>query len=211
MLQIFLIAAAISIDSFSVGVAFGIRNIKVPLRSILILDFISVTLLSCGFFAGNILSRLFPPKTTELFGSIVIIIIGTWYLTQGFLNYKYPKEKIQHATAIATISIKSLGIAINILRDPSQIDLDVSGIIDTKEAILLGFALAVDSLAVGVALSISSIGMILLTLVLVATINLILLQLGTRLGKHYFASYLGEKTAFIPGIILISMGILRIF
>ncbi len=211
MLQAFFIAAALSIDSFSVGVAFGIKNIKVPLGSILVLDLISVLLLGCGFFTGNYLSRLLPPRTTEFLGSFIILIIGIWYLAQGYLNHRYPREKLTEAMAIATISIKSLGIAINILRDPTQIDLDVSGIIDTKEAVLLGFALAVDSLAVGVALSITSISLILLTLFLAAVMNLTLLIIGMILGRHYLGLHLGEKTAFVPGIILIVMGLVRFF
>lgn len=211
MLQAFFIAAAVSIDSFSVGVAFGIKRIKVPLRSIVVLNFISVLLLGCGFFAGNFLSRFLPPRSTNLLGSFIILLIGIWYLIQGYLNHRYPRESLAEATAIATISIKSLGIAINILRDPTQIDLDISGVIDIKEAVILGFALAVDSLAVGIALSITSIAAIVLTLLIAAIMNFILLLFGIHLGKRYLGIHLGERTAVVPGIILIVMGLIRLF
>ncbi|SCY82866.1 sporulation membrane protein YtaF [Alkaliphilus peptidifermentans] len=211
MLQAILIAIAISIDSFSVGFAYGVRNIKVPLHSLIILDLISVSLLSIGFFAGNLLTRYFPPAIAELSGAIIIIGIGIWYLIQGWLNHRYPPCELRNPTSIAIISIKSLGIAINVLRDPSKVDCDISGIIDTKEAILLGFALAVDSLAVGVAVSIASISLISLTLILVAIMNLLFLIIGINLGNKLLSNRFRDKTSFIPGCILILLGLLRIF
>ncbi len=211
MLQGIFIAIAICIDSFSVGVAYGINNIKVPFRSVLVLDLISVTLLSCGFLAGNFLSSIFPPITTKVFGALTILFIGIWYFTQGWLNYKYPNDKVPESTSIATISIRSLGIAINIIRSPFDVDLDISGEIDTKEAILLGFALAIDSLAVGVAVAISSIFIIVFTLIVVAITNLIFLFSGIHMGKKYLSNHLGNKTPFIPGIILIGLGLFKLF
>lgn len=211
MLQSILIAIAISIDSFSVGVAYGIKDIKVPLRSVLILDFISIALLSCGFFVGNFISGFLPSYMTSVLGSLIIFFMGIWYLTQGWLNYKYPCQEVQESTSIATISIKSLGIAINILRSPLGADLDTSGEIDVKEAILLGFALAIDSLAVGVAVSISSLYVIFITLTLVAFMNLIFLYSGMHLGNKFLSTNLGSKTTLIPGIILIGLGLFRLF
>lgn len=210
MLQCFLIALAISIDSFSVGMAYGIKNIRVPLKSILILDIISITLLSIGFFAGNMLSKLYPTFLTSLLGSLILFAIGVWYIFQGWLNLKYPKNPSEEPISIAIISIKSLGIAINIMRDPSMVDLDISGTIDTREAVLLGFALAVDSLAVGLVVSLSSIYLILMTLVMVGILNLLLLVTGIFFGKKYLMGHLRDKTAFVPGFILILISLMRL-
>lgn len=210
MLQCFLIALAISIDSFSVGMAYGIKNIRVPLRSILILDIISIILLSIGFFAGNILTKLYPAFLTSFLGSLILFTIGLWYIVQGWLNCKYPKDPTKEPISIAIISIKSLGIAINIMRDPSRVDLDTSGVIDTREAVLLGFALAVDSLAVGLVVSLSSIYLILITLVMVGILNLLLLVTGIYFGKKYLMDRLREKTAFVPGFILILISLIRL-
>lgn len=210
MLQSFLIAIAISMDSFSVGVAYGIKNIKVPLRSLIILDCISVILLSFGFFSGKLLAKLVPQILTNFIGAGILLCIGTWFLIQGWLNYKFPKEKVNQPTSIAVISIDSLGIAINILRDPSKVDLDISGVIDTKEAIVLGIALAFDSLAIGVAVSLSSISAILLALLLVAVLNLIFLLSGIYIGKNYILYRVKEKTSFIPGCILVILGLARL-
>ncbi|KAB3528801.1 sporulation membrane protein YtaF [Alkaliphilus serpentinus] len=210
MLQAIMIAFAISVDSFSVGVAYGVKNIKVPLPSIFILDIISVVLLALGLFTGNLLTRIFPPIVTNLLGSIIIIVIGIWFLIEGWLNYKFPKEKIQQQATIAFISIKSLGIAISVLRNPSGADLDVSGTIDTKEAMLLGFALAIDSLAVGIVVSINSLAIILSALVLVATMNFLFLLMGIFIGKRFLMKSLKEKTSLVPGFILIILGIIRL-
>lgn len=210
MLQCFSIALAISIDSFSVGMAYGIKNIKVPLRSIFILDIISLILLSIGLFAGNILSRLYPPLLTSFLGSLILFSIGLWYIIQGWLNCKYPMGCTKEPIRIAIISIRSLGIAINVIRDPSRVDLDTSGVIDTREAVVLGFALAVDSLAVGVVVSLSSIYYISITLLMVGILNLLLLVSGIYFGKKCLLGRLQERTAFVPGFILIIISLLRL-
>ncbi|SET63407.1 putative sporulation protein YtaF [Natronincola peptidivorans] len=210
MVQGLLIAIAISMDSFTVGIAYGIKNIKVPLHSLVILDLISVTLLSLGFFAGNLLTKLVPAFVTDIIAAGVLLALGIWFLIQGWLNYKYPKEKVQEPTSIAVISINSLGLAINVLRDPSNADLDISGVIDTKEAVLLGIALAIDSLVIGIAVSLSSIMIILFTLLLVAVLNLVFLLSGICIGRNYIASRLKEKTTFIPGCILVILGLTRL-
>lgn len=210
MLEGILIAIAISIDSLSVGIAYGVKKIKVPILSLIILDLLSVTLLGLGFFAGNLLLQIVPEILTQIIGGSILIIMGSYLLTQGWINYKYPPDKITGPTQIAVISIESLGIAINVLRDPSRIDLDVSGTIDTKEAVLLGIALAIDSLAVGVAVALSSISLIIFTLSLVAVINLVFLLIGINFGKNFIANKLKEKAAFIPGLILITLGVMNL-
>jgi putative sporulation protein YtaF len=210
MLQGILIAVAISMDSFSVGIAYGIKNIKVPIRSLVILDFISVSLLGLGFFSGNLLTRLVPEIFTKLIGSLILLLLGLWMLIQGWINYKFPKEDVEQPTSIINISIHSLGIAINIIRNPFTADMDISGTIDTKEAVLLGVALAVDSLAVGIAVSFFSIPIILITLLLVAVLNLVLLLFGIFIGRKYLSNRLKKVTAFIPGFILLILGLIRI-
>ncbi|QUH25521.1 sporulation membrane protein YtaF [Serpentinicella alkaliphila] len=210
MLESILIAIAISIDSLSVGIAYGVKKIKVPFPSLIILDILSVTLLGLGFFAGNILLKLVPEIWTQVIGGGILFIMGSYLLIQGWINYKYPSENIVGPTPIAVISIESLGIAINILRDPSRVDLDISGIIDTKEAVLLGIALAIDSLAVGVAVAVPSIYLIIFTLLLVAIINIVFILIGITIGKNLIANKFKEKTAFLPGFILISLGLFRL-
>jgi len=210
MLECVLIAIAISIDSLSVGIAYGVKRITVPILSLLILDVLSVTLLGLGFFTGNIILKLVPPIWTQVIGGSILLIMGLYLLIQGWINYKYPSENIIAPTQIAVISIESLGIAINILRDPSRVDLDISGSIDTKEAVLLGIALAIDSLAVGVAVALSSISLILFTLLLVSIINIIFLLTGVAVGRKYIAHKFKEKAALLPGCILIVLGLMRL-
>lgn len=210
MTQCILIAIAISMDSLSVGIAYGIKNIKVPLYSLIILDFISVLLLSFGFFTGSLLMKLLPGLAMNLIGAGILFFIGLWFLIQAWLNYKFPKENLHQPISIALISIDSLGIAINILRDPSKADLNVSGVIDLKEAVLLGVALAIDSLAIGIVVSLTSLGLIAFTLLLVAILNLVLLLSGIYIGKNYIASQLKAKTSFIPGCILIILSLSRL-
>lgn len=210
MLQCFLIAITISMDGLSVGIAYGIKNITIPLYSLLVLDIISAILLSLGFFTGHLLIKLISKNFVHLLGVVILLLIGLWFLIQAWLNYKFPKNKISDPVSIAVISIDSLGIAINILRDPSKVDLDVSGIIDTKEAILLGMALSIDSLAIGVAVALPTTIAILHTIILVLILNLAFILLGIYIGRNCISSKLREKSTLIPGCLLIILGLSKL-
>ena len=84
------------------------------------------------------------------------------------------------------IAIKSLGITIQVLRDPSNCDIDKSGIIDLKESLLLGLALSVDAIGVGIGSALSGYHSVFLPFT-VGLFQLILLYVGTYLGKRITA------------------------
>lgn len=78
LLSVILFAFTVSIDSFSIGVGFGVANIDMLLPCI-IFSFTSAIFTYLGVVLGKKLSDRFGSITT-LIGSIVLIVLGISYL-----------------------------------------------------------------------------------------------------------------------------------
>ena len=126
LINLLAFAITLSIDSFGVGLTYGIRNIKIGIKPKLVLFcisfFITLISVSIGIFIFNFMPNWLP----QILGSILLVFMGLWI------------------------------IFANILKDPSLSDADNSQTIDSKEAISLGLAMSADSLICGVSFSMIS-------------------------------------------------------
>ncbi|MFY4774632.1 sporulation membrane protein YtaF [Metabacillus sp. RGM 3146] len=207
-LQLFILAIAVSLDSFSVGFTYGLRKTKIPGKSIFIIACCSAASLLAAMFIGHALIAVFPESVTKELGGYILIAIGAWVLIQFFLP---EKEHIpdEDEKTIFNLEIKSLGIVIHILRRPSCADIDKSGAINGIEALLLGLALSLDSFGAGFGAALLGYSPIVLS-ISVAVMSSVFLIMGLRSGRLFSALSWLEKFTFIPGILLILIGIWKL-
>lgn len=214
LLTLALFAMALNMDSFAVGVVYGVRKIKMPLASLAIICLISMGAISISMLMGGILAAYFSPVLAHRLGGIILLFLGLWVLLQSVLEKKSNSDNEEtdavHTGTIIRIHIRSLGLAIQILREPSKADLDRSGIISAKEAVLLGFTLALDAFAAGFAISLLSFG-ILPTALMVGCGQFLFTYLGLLAGTYAIATSLSQKISILPGFILIALGLFRVF
>lgn len=111
--------------------------------------------------------------------------------------------------AVFSFEIRKLGLVIQILRSPVQADMDNSGSISSWEAMWLGIALSLDAFGAGLGaamLGFSPLG----TASVVALFSGIFLMLGMRVGLR-FASKNGMRLiSYLPALLLIIMGIMKL-
>lgn len=203
---ILVLAIAVSIDGFAVGVTYGIRNIRLGFFSLLIIGAISTGLIFLTGSLGAFFATYISMKTARVLGSLIIIAIGIWIIysaRRDKIRQKKEKKKL-----IYSFQIKSLGIIINILKDPGLADFDKSGTINYLEAIFLGLALALD--AIGAGLGIGLTGFSYLFPVIIGIINIIFVGAGFLSGKKISAR-LPRYFNLIAGLIIIVLGLLNIF
>ena len=115
-IPLLLLAFAVSLDSFSVGFTYGLRNMKIPVKSIAIIAACSAIILMSAMLIGDILESFFSPQMAEKLGGAVLILIGAWILYQFFRPDK--SGTLHHEKIIFNFEIESLGIVINILKKP---------------------------------------------------------------------------------------------
>lgn len=206
-LYLTLLALAVSLDNFCVGVAYGIRKIKLPINANLIISVTSGTAILLSMMAGSFITNYLSVHTARILGASIILLTGVWIILQAW--WQKWKNGIAEEGAI-DIRIESLGIVIRILNDPSKADFDCSGTISNSEAVVLGVALALNALGAGFGAAMEGLSP-LLTSLAVAILSFCLIALGVQAGEKYMASWLGDRIAIVSGAVLILLGIWELF
>lgn len=208
ILSLVLLAFAVSLDSFSVGLTYGLRKMRIPFKSIIIIACCSAATLIVAMLIGHLIEQFISPSFAEKIGGLILIVLGCWVIYQFFQPEK-EKDLLPHERVILNFEIKSLGIVINILKKPMTADFDKSGTITGVEAIILGLALSLDSFGAGIGAVMLGFSPIYLA-VAVALLSSTLVFLGIKIGSVFSKNYWIQKYSFIPGIVLIIIGLWKI-
>jgi putative sporulation protein YtaF len=204
-LSLVLLAFAVSLDNFSTGFTYGLRKMQIPLKSIVIIGLCSGISLFVAMIFGHFLHGFLHPKVANRFGGVILILIGAWVIFQFF---RPEREEEQREKTVFNLEIRSLGVVIQILRKPTSADFDHSGTINGIEAFMLGVALSLDAFGAGIGAAMMGYSPYILSL-LVALMSLLFVSSGMKLGKAF--SYLNwlQKVTFLPGVLLILIGIMK--
>lgn len=211
MVQLFsllILAFALSLDSFSVGFTYGLRQMVMPIKSVLIIATCSAVSLMLAVSIGHGLEKILSASITASLGGVILIGLGAWVLYQYFRPVK-EKEILKHEKTIVNFEIRSLGLAINILKKPMSADFDQSGTITGIEALMLGFALSLDSFGAGIGAALLGYSPLYLA-VSVAIMSSLFVLFGIKSGTFFHKFEWIQKFTFLPGILLIIIGIWKI-
>jgi len=219
ILSLLILAVAVSLDSFGVGAMYGLRKIRIPLLSILIIAGCSGLVILLAMNIGSWLSAFLSPSTARIIGALILVGIGIWTVFQMLLQKDEPTPPLVSPPpstdndagkpAVWSIELKRIGIVIQILRTPSIADADRSGTISSNEAAMLGLALSLDAFGAGIGAALVGFSP-LHTAVLIAGASALFLSIGLKVGFR-FADLNGLKRfSVLPGIILILMGLAKL-
>lgn len=206
--HVFLLAFAVSMDSFSAGFTYGLRNMALPLKSALIIACCSAVSMLASVFAGRLAGSWLPPWMTEMAGGVILIILGAWVLFQFFRSEKDARE-LNTERIIVNFEIRSIGLVIKILKKPLSADFDLSGTITGIEAVLLGLALSLDSFGAGIGAAMLGVSPLYLSLA-AAAMSSGFVYAGIKCGFYFSRWRWFEKISFFPGLLLIILGIWKL-
>lgn len=194
LLSVLAIGLASNLDNAGVGIAYGVRKIRIPWYSNLTVALISaVGTLVSGLF-GSLIAQWIEPWISHLIGSTVIILVGLWVLREAF------KEKTAEPTSASSSNFSRL------LRNPEEADKDSSKSISISEATVLGAALAMNALAGGFNAGVTKLN-IGITALSVGIFSFLLFALCSWFGEKYAAEKFGNSATVISGLLLILIGI----
>ncbi len=205
MIEGLLIAIAICVDSFALGITYGIKQIKIPKVAILIINMISISVLGISIYSGHIVRQFISENTATMISCLVLVGLGLFFIMEGYIKYL---TKNKNNCNLAKFHIPKLGIIIDIALDVTKADMDISGDIDIKEALYLGIVLSIDALAAGFGFSMGGANY-LNFLLMVFFINILSITYGVFLGRKIKSYKNNLKTSLLPGSILIFIGILK--
>lgn len=101
-------------DNFVVGLSYGIKKIKIGLVSNLLIALISLVGTILSMSVGKIIFDFVPENASNLTGSIILILIGSWTIVKPLF------KKIRSD---------------DVLENPEKVDKDNSSSIDAKESV----------------------------------------------------------------------------
>lgn len=205
LLSSILFALAVSSDGFVVGMAYGVRKIRMPISSLLIICIASASAVTVSMFFGKGLTCFLSPSVASRLGAITIMAIGIFFLLQSF-RQKLGNVEGDDEDPILSLNVKPLGIIIQILKEPSSADFDRSGEIGLREAFFLGLALAMDAFGAGIGIAMAGYN-ILLTAICVGMLKFILVSSGLILGKKVESERWQYLSSVLTGLILLALGI----
>ncbi len=211
-LKIVVFALALNVDSFSTGIAYGVKRIRLPFLAILVLGTISAGAITASMLIGHLISPFLSPELAHRIGGCLLLMLGAWVSYQG-VKSQPPTSVIEPEEAVAQPVVRlkiNLGrIIIQVLSRPQYADLDASGDISISEAVILGFALALDSFSTGFAVSMLGFN-IPITALAVGLGHILLIYPGLWLGKLVGSSRLPNRISMLPGCILMFLGIYKL-
>lgn len=214
-----IIALVLSMDAFGVGMAYGLKKIRIPFISMIIISSCTAFALGISMLFGHLLSAHLTFVSPRVLGAAILIVIGLFQLVQVIINTAGSEQGIPVMSPVSSkarsdsyemlfkININMFGLIIQVLRTPGAADIDKSGTISPGESVLLGIALALDAFASGMAVSMT--GFPYYIIVLVAGMTSLMIWAGQMLmGKIPVKTLC--KIKYLPSMILIIIGVLKI-
>lgn len=203
---IWMAALAVSIDGFAAGVAFGLRSVRIGAGAKTAIALLSAGFAALAITAGTAIARVIPAGAGGKLGAAVLIALGLMASLRALL----PRNPEKKGPEVHTFN--ALGLTIMVMRNPEKGDLDHSGVIDLKEALLLGFSLSIDMLGAGIGLAMTGAGGFWMLPPAVGLVQIGCLALGEAVGHQLTRLPVSSKTlSCFSGLLLISLGVARLF
>lgn len=211
--SILLLSVSLSMDALFAGLAYSLAGTRIPAVSRLIISLISVLYAGIAVFAGGMAARFLPAEAGRLIGAAILAALGIGMIVRGLrgkAGAPARRRETPRDPTIFRLIIKSLGITVQILRNPDAGDMDRSGIIDIREAVLLGTALSIDAVGAGIGSALSGLTGFYIPLS-VGACQLLFLSFGLAAGRRLpIRNRHGRAAAVLPGIFLIALSTLRL-
>ncbi len=210
-----LMAVALSLDGFGVGLAYGLRRIRIPMSSLMAIALCTVVAMGISMLFGSWVTLWLKFIPARLLGASILLALGIFQLSRAIWNRKretFPQAVPAMAVALQKpvlepvfrFQFRFLGLVIQVLKTPDIADVDGSGGISLRESLLLGSALAMDAFAGGIGAAMA--GMTLSVIAIVALTQIIMLRLGQQMAGKIPENWT-TKAEYLPGTVLIIVGL----
>ena len=181
-ITIFILALTLSVDDFSVGVAYGLFKTKMSFKTLIVIVLGSATSTYGIMLLGSFIFTSLPNYITTWLSAIILGSIGCKMLYTGW---------------------KSKDDNIELIKENARL-------ISFKENYLVGLGLGVDDFAQALGLSLAGFPII-LTVFLLEISEMTMILAGNSLALKGLSKKVNGKLAIIPGIVLLLVAAYQIF
>ncbi len=205
--SLILLALALSLDSLTVGFLYGARGIRLTWGALVMIGMATGLLLGVAMYGGGLVAARLDPDLARRGGALLLALVGLWITYQTWRTRPGAVTERPEGRRVIKLKLGSVGILIEILREPATADLDRSGQINLYEATFLGVALALDSMAAGLGAAMAGFSPLHLP-VAAAGGSVALIHLGSKVAG-LLPFKINGRWSVLHGLMLVALGLYR--
>jgi len=184
----FILTLTLSVDDFSVGVAYGLNKTKLSYKSLIIMVLGSATSTYGVMLIGKFIFKNMPDYVATTASVIILGSIGCRMIYNGWKE-KDNYSELAKNNPLSTIDSKKVGF---------------------MQTYLVGLGLGVDDFAQALGLSVAGFPIV-ITVCLLEIAEVIALLSGNLLALKGFSKKINGKLNIIPGVVLLAVALYQVF
>lgn len=207
ILEALILASALSLDAFVASFAYGSKKIKIPFKSVQVINLICGIITGLSLLIGTILRQYIPDWLTAAVSFVILLILGIVKLLDSIT--KSIIRKYSNINKEIKFSLFNFKFILNLYANPEDADIDESKTLSPTEASSLAIALSLDGITVGLGAAIGNVNGVAVFICSLVT-NMAAVLLGSFIGNK-----IARKTTFnlswLSGLILIILAFSKLF
>lgn len=202
-----LLVSALSLDALIAAFSYGVNKIKIPFRSVIIINLVCSGFLAAAVFAGKALSGVLSPKVSTAVCFTILLVIGLIKLSDSAVKGYIRKHKaIDKSFKFKFLSLKFI---LKVYADPETADADESKTLSMGEALSLAVALSLDSVTAGLGVGLTD-NDYLMTIGLSFLMGAAAVVIGCFIGKKV-AQKTSLNISWLSGVVFIGLAVSKLF
>lgn len=190
LLPSLLFGISASLDSLLVGISFGLRRVRILLWQNLLISLVTFFGTCLSALLGIHLLPLLPSFWGRLIGSLVLILLGVYYIAKQILFVlRNRRSAAGKSSELAKASSREA--------------------LSLPEICFLSLSLSVNNIGIGLSASMAGIQPV-SAAVSTFVCSAVFLLAGNRLGRSRFLQLIGKAADPISGLLLIGLGVLQL-
>lgn len=206
---VLLLGIAVSIDGFVAGVAYGLKNIRMPLASLGIVGIVACLCTALAMGMAYMIGRFIHTDIAIALGSLLLILLGLWSLFQQYLTKNVVSYEMDGEITARKLTFSLGRLVVSIMAKPETADVDKLGVISPLEAVFLGLAVGADAMVGTFAAALMG-PLPLYTPFVIGIIHMVCIAGGYHSTRKYVPEKLKRKFPYLPGTLLIILGLIRL-
>ncbi|CVK18607.1 MULTISPECIES: manganese efflux pump [Sporomusa] len=206
---VLLLGLAVSIDGFVAGVAYGLKNIRMPLISLIIVGIVASICTAVAMVMAYMVGQFINTDIALILGALLLILLGLWSLGQQYFTKSVTSYEMDGEVTARKLTFSFGRLVVSIMAKPETADVDRLGFISSLEAVFLGLAVGADAMVGTFAVALMG-SLPLYTPIVIGLIHMICIAGGCYSSRKFFPENLKKRFPYLPGTLLIILGLLRL-
>ncbi|MDF2875984.1 MAG: hypothetical protein K0R22_2667 [Sporomusa sp.] len=206
---VLLLGLAVSIDGFVAGIAYGLKDIRLPFSSLCIVGVVASMCTAVAMVMAYMVGQFIHTDFAILIGATLLILLGLCSLFQQYLTKGVTSYEIEGEVTARKLTFSLGRLIVSIMAKPETADVDRLGVISSLEAIFLGLAVGADAMVGTFAAALMG-PLPLYTPLAIGIIHMICIAGGYHSSRRLVSEKLKKRFPYLPGTLLIILGLLRL-